>query len=141
MLPVRPHSGWRSSAAPLALLRHTAAHHRADRNKAEPVPAQLRQPRPESRERRVVRMPDGDRAAMLSRHSLDLGELLGDSKGCLLVVEEHVAGDVRNAVAIAWRIPVLAGEVRESRKTKPRVRNSSMTGAMLRASDVNLLPM
>src|SRR5438094_10514656 len=90
--------GSATSAPRVPLPCHAVAHHRTDGDESEPLLAKLRQPGHEGADRRVVRMADRDGAAVLSGYLLESGELPGDRRGCLVVVEEHVAGRVRDAV-------------------------------------------
>src|ERR1700730_4805012 len=87
----------RWSAARL-FLRHPVLPHPTDRDQSEPLLAEQGQPGLEGSDCRVVRVADGDAAAMLPRDLLEPGELLGDRHRCLVVVEEYVAGGVWNPV-------------------------------------------
>jgi hypothetical protein len=120
-----------------SFLCHATANHRADRDEGEPLPFDLRQPGFEGGERRVVEMADGDRAAMPPAR---FARALCNRGGGLIVVEKHVASSVRNTVGDREPNARAGRGGRESRNARPRACNSSMTGAMLFASAVNLLP-
>ena len=79
-------------------------------------------------------------AIALPCHLLGSRELFGNRGGGLIVVEKHVASRARNTVGNREPNARAGRGGRESRNARPRACNSSMTGAMLFASAVNLLP-
>src|ERR1700741_4283988 len=88
----------RPSALYFTFLSHAVPRYSADWDKHEPLLAEQWQPRLEGRDRRIMRMTDGNRATVLPRKLLDPYQLLGDRRLCLVVVEKHVTGGVRHSV-------------------------------------------
>src|SRR5215472_2486038 len=95
-----------------SLLRHAVTDDCAHGDEGEPLLAEQREPRLEGGNRLVVRVADGDRAAMLVRDLLDQCQLFGDRRGRLVIVEEHVSGGMRDPMGdrepdalTGWRGP------------------------------------
>ena len=119
----------RLSASRLFLLRHPALHDSAERNKREPLLTNQREPSAECCDRRIVRMADGDRAAVLLCELLDPGELFSDPRRRRVVVEEHVTRCVRDPVSIiALPLPRAMATAR-TRRVDPDARACHSTAA------------